>query len=425
MERPMAARDRAPWLLFLGSFLAYWLVGQILNQFHAHDIDNLMFGGDVSRVWHDLTRSDREPTSGIAVSSAHPLFVLLFHPVATVVSRILGGSDLMAALLVCHAAAALGNTFLYLILRRCGVGRSLAIAISIALGLTTAQLMFGSTTETYSFIPAATLGLAYLAMRTDSPFATAPVALLPFALNVALLPYALLAPPVVWLGRMRLRKWSRTVLLFWFAVLILGVGALLYQHVQYAETNFFDRTAQSAYNYYIHKSDVLARMFELAMFFVAFSVVGPKPITYGDAAHQAGFIHNRLSTYSTLGWLVALLWATVLLAASYANLRMLLRIRREHRALVLLCGGWLLGSFGFFFFYGFEMFLPCEFWTSFLLLWVGLGLHTLLVRHRSVRTPLTMIGVSMLALLVVNQAWFLLLFVRNYYDGPLLSLVMP
>ncbi len=425
LERPLAVRDRAAWLLFFGSLVAYWAIGQIFHQFHAHELDNLLFGGDVSRVWHDLTRSHREPTSGIAVSSAHPLFVLFFHPLTALLARVLGGADLMAALLVCHSSAALGNVFLYLLLRRSGIHPPTALATAIAFGLTTAQLIFGSTTETYSFVPAVTLGLAYLALRTSSPLLTAPAALLPFALNLTLLPYTLFSAPVVWLGRVRWRRWVPTVLGFWLLVLGLGLGALLYQHVHYADTNFFSRTAHSAYDFYLHKPELKQRVFALGMFFLAFSVVGPKPVTWDDAARQAGFVHDRLSTYWTLGWVVVVLWASLWVAASYGNVRTLFRVPRQRRAIVVLCAGWLLGSFGFFFFYGYELFLPSEFWTPFLLLWLGLGLHALRTRYPAVRRPLTAIGVLALALLVVNQGRFLLLFVRNYYDGPLLLLSGP
>lgn len=426
LDRPVVARDRAVWWIFFGSLALYWTIGQIFHQFHAHDVDNLLFGGDTSRVWSDLTRSHRQPTSGIAVSSAHPLFVVFFHPLAALLSRVLGGADLLAALLICHAAAALGNVFLYALLRRCQVERPWAIAVTVAFAGSTAQLVFGSTTETYSFIPAATLGLACLALRTRSVLLTSPVALLPFALNLTLLPYTLLCVPTVWLGRMRLRRWLPSVLGFWLLVVALGVGALLYQHVQYAETNFFNRAGFSAYDFYLHKPAFKDRLFELGAHFFGFSVLAGKPMVYeGDASREAGFIHNEYFTYSTVGWIAVAIWALLWLTASYGNLRAFLRTDGERRALLALCLGWLVGSFGFFCFYGWELFLPSEYWTAFLLLWVGLGLDGLLRIHPRVRRPLAVVGLVGLALLAANQSRFLILFIRNYYDGPLLLLAGP
>jgi len=414
LDRPVVARDRAVWWLFFGSLALYWTIGQIFHQFHAHDVDNLLFGGDTSRVWADLTRSHRQPTSGIAVSSAHPLFVFFFHPVTSLLARILGGADLLAALLVCHTVAALGNVFLYLLLRRCDLARAWAIAVTLAFAMSTAQLIFGSTTETYTFIPAATLGLAWMALNTRSILLTAPVALLPFAINLTLLPYTLLCAPVLWLGRMKLRRWAPAVLGFWVAVLVFGGAALLYQHVHYAETNFFSWSRFSAYDYYIRKPVFKDRLLELGIHFFGFSVLAGKPMVYeGDASREAGFVSNEYSTYSTVGWIAVALWALVWLSATYGNLRTLFRISRERRALLTLCAGWLVGTFGLFLFYGWELFLPSEYWTAFLLLWVGLGLHALMTAHPALRRPLTIIGVVAIALLAMNQARFLMLFVAG------------
>lgn len=426
LDRPVVARDRAVAWLFFGSLVLYWTIGQILHQFHAHDVDNLMFGGDTSRVWGDLTRSHRQPTSGIAVSSAHPLFVFFFHPLASLFARILGGADLLAALILCHTAAALGNVFLYLILRRCQVDRALAVAATVAFAGSTAQLVFGSTTETYSFIPAATLGLLFLALHTRSVLLTSPAALLPFALNLTLLPYTLFCVPTVWLGRMRLRRWLPSVLGFWTLVLALGLGALLYQHVQYAETNFFSRAGFSAYDFYIHKPAFKDRLFELGVHFFGFAVLAGKPMVYeGDASREAGFIHNEYFTYSAVGWIAVAIWALLWLSATYGNLRSVLRSSGERRAVLALCLGWLVGSFGFFCFYGWELFLPSEYWTAFLLLWVGLGLHAFLTVHPRARRPLAILGLVGIALLAANQSRFFMLFIRNYYDGPLLMLAGP
>lgn len=426
IERPVVARDRAVAWLFLGSLALYWTIGQIFHQFHAHELDNLLFGGDTARVWADLTRSHRQHTSGIAVSSAHPLFIFFFHPPAALLARILAGADLLAALLICHSVAALGNVFLYLILRRCEVARGLAIATTIAFAGSTAQLVFGSTTETYTFIPAATLGLAWLALHTRSVWLASPFALLPFAINLTLLPYTLLCVPTVWFGRMRLRRWAPAVLGFWALVLVLGLGALLYQHVHYAETNFFDWGAFTAYDFYVHKPVFKERVIELGVHFFGFSVLGGKPMAHeGDAAREAGFIHNEYFTYSTVGWIAVAIWALLWLSASYGNLRGFLRSSGERRAVTVLCLGWLLGSFGLFCFYGWELFLPSEYWTAFLFLWVGLGLHALVSIHPHVRRPLAILGLIGIALLAANQGRFLMLLIRNYYDGPLFSLTRP
>lgn len=423
LDRPVVARDRARFWVFFASLALYWLVGQILHQFRAHDVDNLLFGGDISRVWSDLARSHRQPTSGIAVSSAHPLFVFFLHPVASLLSRILGGADLMASLILCHVAAALGNLFLYMLLRRGQVSRPMAVAVTVAAGLSTAQLIFGSTTETYSFIPAATLGLALLAVHTRSVLPTAAVALLPFALNLTLLPYTLFCAPVVWLGRLRFRRWLPRVLGFWLAVVVLGLAALLYQHVQYPETNFFDPGKWAGYyEGYVHKPVLKDRTVELGAHFFGFSVVGPKPHFFNDSSRQAFFVHNEVASYSTLGWIVVGLWALLWLSATYANLRSAWRMGRERLALVVLSGGWVLGSYGFFLFYGCELFLPAEYWTVFLLLWLGQGLGALVTLHPSTRRALAGTGLLALALFAANQAHFVWTFVRNYYDGPLLLL---
>jgi hypothetical protein len=250
-----------------------------------------------------------------------------------------------------------------------------------------------------------------------------PFALLPFAINLTLLPYTLFCVPTVWLGRMRLRRWAPAALRFWFLVVLLGAGALLYQHVHYAETNFFNWGSFAAYDFYVRKPDFKARLIELGVHFFGMSVLAGRPMAYeGDANREAGFVYNEYSTYSTVGWIAVAIWALVWLSASYGNLRSVLRADGERRAVLALCLGWLVGSFGLFCFYGWELFLPSEYWTAFLLLWTGLGLHAVMTLHPRMRRPLAVVGLLGLALLAATQVRFFSLFIRNYYDGPLLML---
>jgi hypothetical protein len=426
LERPVAERDLTPVWLFVGPLALYWLVGQLFHEFQLHGINNYLFSADNDRAFRDLVLAHRQPASGYSASAAHPLYVLLLHPIGSVLSRALGRSDLMAGLLICHVAAALGNVFLYRLLRRAGAGKALATGAAVVFALSTTQVAFGSIIETYSFVAAATLGLALLALRSTSPLLIAPAALFPFALNLTLAPYSLLCAPVVWLGRLRLARWARVTLVFLVVTVALGFGALLLQHLRYPETNFFNKDAyQGYYVDYVHVPKTAEwfrnRVHELVVSFAAFAVVAPRPFLIPGHDRTTTFEWDTLSTYSPLGWVVAIAWCALLLAATFANLRWLPRATRERRALLALCAGWMAGAFGLFFVFGHLMMLHAAFWTAHLVLWVGLGLDTLVknVRlHRHARP----IAIALVVLFALGQAQFVMTLVRNYHSGPLLTL---
>jgi hypothetical protein len=432
LERPLAPRDTIPRWLFVGSFLLYLLVGQILQQFHAHDVDNYIFGADTHRAMTDLVQSHRQPSSGFAVSSAHPLFVLLLNPVAAVLARLLGGADLLAGLLLTHAAAATANVLLYVLLRRSGSPRALAAAMALVFALSTTQLLFGSIVETYSFIPVATLGLAWIATNSSSPWVTAPFALVPFGLNVTLAPYSLFCPPLLWLFRLRFGRWLRTTVAFLLGVSALAFVALLLQHYLYPDTNFFNRNAYHGYyDAYVHTPKTAKgfaiRMHELSENFFAFCMVAPRPVLLPGPARQSSFVFDKASTYSNIGWIVAIAWGIVVLAATTANVLTFRRQNARRRALLALSAGWLAGTFGLFTFYGVELMLPSEYWVAHLVLWVGLGvdvlcqwLQTRKVERHLVVAPALAVCAALLVLFGLAQAGFVNLLVRNYYHGPLL-----
>ena len=428
VERPLTRRDRSGWYLFALAFAVYWLIGEFVAEFHGHDVYDSFFNADCPRVLADMTRAQHgPPTLSFFAAAGHPLFVLITNPIAASLSRLLDRSESLAALLVCHAACALSVTLFHSILKRLELARGVAWCFSLVYLLSTSHLVFGSLVETFSFVPLALMLSVWLPLRGASVLANALSGLFAFGVIVVLAPYALLAPLLAWSQRLSFARFFARVGSYWATLGLLAALAFYAQQRLYPHVNPFDTSSQHAYDGYIEIPKSVRALSQrgrrlLAHVFL-YNVIAPKPILH-EPRDLTTFMWNEgepAPRFARVGVPLAFVWIGAVLVASYRNIRRLLVLGRDTRAVVLLSGGWLVGTSGVFLCFGDDLLLFSTIWTAHLLLWVAIGLAAD-VHWTPKRCKWLLCAGVFVALLAANNANFVRLMLRNYSNKPLITL---
>ncbi len=346
LERPLKPSDPNPKRLFFLAFAVYWLIGECIAEFHGHAQFDWFFNSDVPRVVGDMT----ETVSRLGCNSApaHPLFALI-SLIAAPLSRFLNGSDLLAALMLSHAASALSVSLFYAILRRLAVQRWFSMCAALVYLLATSNLVFGSIPETFSFIPCALMLSLWVALTSSKPLPNAACGVFSLALNSALIPHALFASLVIWTQRSTFWQWLLRSSRYVLCLLALAAAAFYLQNRLYPEKNPLDPSVRNGYVGYsqIPKTAhaVSQRGQRLLAHMIAFDIVAPKPILRQPSKITTFMWEENepVPTYWPIGKFVIAAWLVAFAFASYSNVRRLLRVRPEVRAVIMLCAGWLFG----------------------------------------------------------------------------------
>ena len=424
LERPIAPRDPTPKRLFLLAFAVYWTIGEFIAEVHGHDHFDWFFNADVPRVVWDMTKTFYHAGSGAAV--AHPLFVLL-NLIAAPLARILDRSDLLAALALSHAASALGVSLFYAVLRKLAVPRWFSLSASLVYLLATSNLVFGSIPETFSFIPCALLLSIWVALSSNKPMSNAGCGVFSLALNIALLPHALFAAIVIWTQRSTFWQWCVRSARYWVCFAALAATTFYLQHRLYPEMNPLDPGTRAAYEGYSEipkTADALSKRGKrLLAHMVAFNIVAPRPLLR-EPSKITTFMWEEseaMPAYSLLGKSVVAAWLVAFAFASYSNVRRLLQVRPEVRAVTILCGGWLFGVALLFLCFGDDLLLYSECWMAHVALWVALGLGA----ERQwilARRAWPVLAAIFVLLLAINNAQFVRNMLHHYQTRPLIDL---
>jgi len=426
LARGESAADNRARYVFAASFCCYYLIGQIIHEFDGHAAWNYFFNADPPRVTSDLTQAHRAAVS-VNTSAAHPFVVVLLNPIGAGLARMLGGANLLAALLMSHAGAALANVCIYRLLRELAVRVEVALGATIVHACATPQLVFGSIPETASF---ASLGIAlslWLTVRTQGVVRPALAHVFAYGMNGALLPHALLAAPVLWAGREPFRRWSWRCVAFWACTALAVALLFALQRRHYPGINLFAERGYLAYEGYVGPGTWPAlrhRAERLLPHLFWFCVVAPVPLLTDAPDLISTFMweqKQRIASYRGPGAVAVSLW-TVLLLGACANLRPWGALPPAHRSFVVLTAGWYVGVCALFSVFGDDLLLYSFLWTSHLVVFVALGVERAADRvardgSRGIPRRWRCAGRLLLLVLVANQLDFVRRLVGHYL-GP-------
>lgn len=383
LERPVVPSDRTARRLALAAFVVYFFVGWKIEATGTFKANDVFFNADCDRVFAAVFHPDQKSPS-YAVGSGHPLVGLIFGPVVALSDFVFRGAEDLPVRLLCHAAAACAVALGYGVLRVFGAPRWLATWGAAVYAISCSQLVLGSIIEIYAFVALAVAASLLVAARSDGLLRNALLGNATFGLNVALAPHALLMPPVLWLGRMPLRRWLGRTLLFVVGTACLAVVFAKLQELVYPGTGFFfKKDALADYGPWWSvpntRAAALHRAARVVPHFFAFDVVAPVPLYSEDSKRMTSFMleaKDLVARYDGFGGVVAGVWIASLLVATFYNVRGLFRGDRAVRARVVLLGGWLLGTFGLFMVFGDDVLLYSPMWTLHFIVWIVLGLST-------------------------------------------------
>jgi hypothetical protein len=421
--RPLRQRDRIPAVLFATGFIIYYSIGHLIGRFDGFDgfrYFNLFFNADPPRVVLDVANAGHSlPT--IAASAAHPLLVILTNPLGGILARICD-SSVQATLLMCHVAAALAVVYLYLLLRELSVQAWLATAGALGYVLSTTSLILGSIPETASFASFAIAAALWLSVRARGLVRLAAANVAMFGFNAALLPHALLATPVLWVGSFAPRRWFTRVAALWLLSAALCVSLYLLQRHLHPSINMFHPWGYQVYDNFVAApqtaADLAYRWACVGRHFFAFSMVAAEPFVTEPPQWTTTFMwHARQAIASYRHWLGIVtvgLWLVLVSAAAGAHVWHWGSMSARQRAMVVLVVTWMLGAAGFFTFFGDDLLLFSFFWMLHLTVFVTLGLSVWIARAGvSEGLPKIAAGVFLIAL-AIHQGTFVAQMLHYY-----------
>jgi hypothetical protein len=327
-------------------------------------LDGIWFQADPVRVLGDMT--DR--FGNHYRIKVHPLFVLLTHPLVTVLRALTGASALTASRLVIAFFAGIWIVLVFSLLRALGCRRLDATIFAVLGAVSASALFWTGLTETY-LLGSISVLLALLAVQLTSrqkslwiPLASA------FSLSVTVTNWmaGLLATAVSF-------SWKRACLLvataFCLVVILWGV-----QKFFYPQCPFF--LSQSEEKSYINNPLSGGPVTSIKAF-VFNTMVMPRIRPFEDMKSKwrwCGYItvqHDRPGAGSRLGTAAAALWAVLLAIGLWG-----LVSAREHLKLRLVLGGTLLGQMALHSIYGEETFLYSLHFAPLLLAVAAMGIQT-------------------------------------------------
>ena len=411
MSGRAARTDFRPALvLFLGFFTLYAACGIALQREAPRAFAYLdqLFDADVPSRIIDLTRLSGPHHR----TQYHPLFVLLLNPLgvaAKAVLRALGAEQAgrLAAVLMCGASGALGVAAFFALLRRSGLAVTAAFPWALVFGLSASQLFFSVFPESWVF---STVALLVLFAIDGGPLARVSAGVFAFGMAVTNLAAVALARAQTLPGVRPPARALRSLALHVVLVLATAGALSLLQTAVYPGTAPFwgvgglERDDRLSFVWPRHPRDLVARVTDLGVYFVAWNLASPRTVVHNDgsrtvvdfppvspsAFRPAGLAHGFL-------WGALLAWAIVRAASTGAW--------RQARFVVL--GLWTLILVALHAVFGTSLFLYTGQWT-----FAVLGMAALLLDPgKGERGPRALLPAALIALallqVVTNAALFL------------------
>ncbi|OQX65383.1 MAG: hypothetical protein B6I38_04430 [Anaerolineaceae bacterium 4572_5.1] len=386
-------------------FAAYFILSSALNQLHF-GTDDIFFDADAVAWRTRLTTHALEDPYWRAI---HPLALLLFRPVISLIAILFKGNTLYAASFVVSLAGASCLFLTWIFVKKATNNKSYALLISTLLGVTSANLVFSALIETYIF-SALTLILFFVFLQHEkwSLSALVPIGVATFGITVSNI-----AQTVIGLFVMRLNL--KLVMRYIIFVLALGIVLSQAHNIIYSNPNpFFFVPSRVLYeNRHINKITP-RRAVVVAREAVLYNVVAPEPLAFTEGLPTPKFwfykriiirkqpMRDNLSEYeSIIGTVTAWFWMLLLFLSGIFFLRNFFLKSPKTKMLIalLLCIAF---NLTLHLTYGKEIFLYSSGWTYAIILFMALSWHEL-AKFKWFRTVLAVF----LLLLMINNTQFI------------------
>jgi hypothetical protein len=398
-------------LLAVIFFIVYWVLASIFNRVDFNN-NNVFFAADTHQWQLRIASADGYLMEMRAI---HPLAFLILRPMVFAIS-FLSGSDLFHSALFLLSLTASSGVFLAWVFIKRAVGNAkYAFLFASLLGISTAQLMFNTVTETYIF-SGFLLILFFVLLQKQSSF----IWLVLSGVGVFGITISNLVQSVIGLFLSDLK--IKRALLFAVSVVAIGAGLSFVNRAIYQNSGLFFRPADYGVEsqHYLEIGDAagwLARARLVGSDMFLFSVVAPKPflqIYHRDDDHSEFPKFNfkqaeRLSQFAGTGKIAVWVWLGIFFAAVISFSRSLWQERFTFlNRLGLAFLGCLAFNFVFHLIYGFEPFLYSADWTYALVFFAAIGLRPL-AEDKWMQIALLIL----LALLTLNNLSFLYLLMNG------------
>lgn len=367
-------------LLALPFFAAYFSIGLKLNPANMDTVDNFLDADNTS--W--MIRIAQAGGAALEMRGPHPFAYLLFRPFGFLLN-LFTHNFALSAIALNALAGALCVFLVWLYIRRQAENQVYALLAGSFLGLSTAQLFFGSVVETYIFSALALLLFFVLLQNAEVPFGKLVGAgVITFGITFTNFVQALIGFAV---ARPRLKEIARFVAL----TLSLSVALSLLQAAWYPSSKLFflptDAQAEGEYVSLFFQDSAwraVGRVVLLIRTVFLYTIVAPKPYVFiedvGGTFPRFNFFKIVPGTfsyaaYSDLGKWLILVWGLALALSMFFFLRDFIRTRKfDIRLALLLC---VLFNFALHLIYGYEPFLYAPDWAYALILFVVISLQPL------------------------------------------------
>jgi hypothetical protein len=344
-------------VLFLLFFCLYLKLGTSLGATGVFPHDDAIFQADTGRALGDLT----DPGADHYRTKVHPLFVLFFNPLGSLL-RHLTGSPILAGLILVSAAGALAVVVAHGLFTRIGLDAVLSVACALLVGFSTSHLVFASLPDTFIFTALALGICTWLAVAHPGRLR----AFVPAAVFATGITSTNLGPAFLLFAAGR-RAGLRACAVFLAAVLAVTVALSLTQKAAYPSSNlFFVPEAVHEDLGYVFRpgsgSEALTRGARVLGHVAVYDLIAPKrALVKGGRREVPGvtFQQRRPGWFRGTGWAALAL----LLALYAAGLYAALRYRLFGNPLLQGIGLGLLFLAGLHYFYGDDLFLYSCSWT--------------------------------------------------------------
>lgn len=364
-------------LLALVFFCIYTYIGLKINIPGIDTVDNFFDADNTS--W--IARIAGPGGGGYEMRGPHPFAFFIFRPLGWMLT-LLTNDFFLSAVLINTFAGGLVVFFTWVFINNETKNRNYAVLMAGLLGLSTAQIIFGSVVESYIFSAASLVGFfIVIQLRKNSMALLVLVSLITFGITLTNFVQNTI-------GFILIRPRWREILRFVAVTVSAGIVLSLMHAAWYPSTRLFflpsEAQAEKEFTYSIFTEDpwrAVGRVQLILRTIFLYSVIAPKPYVFveevGGTFPRFNFFKIipgtfSFSSYDGLGNAIILVWAILLFASGMIFIRSLLKTRKADICLAfVLC---IIFNFILHLNYGYEPFLYSPDWTYALVLFVALSL---------------------------------------------------
>jgi hypothetical protein len=405
-------------MAFWGLYAALGLALASTTVFNYMDV---LFGTDVERVVYDLTALG----SDHAYTTVHPLFVLFFNPIGFLLAAVLS-SKITAAVAINSFFGGLCVAGAHAFFRNAGLKEFHAVAFSVALGLSSAHLFFGSVPETWTFTAFSLIVLFLLSVLRPGRLAWFVPA---GVFSLGILPTNFFQGLIVYFSSLWRRSAFGVTLkkLAAFAASVLLAGAALsyLQRGLYPSSRLFflPGSWRDSLTWYLWRlgepAEVVIRALRLIGYYFLFNIFAPgldvTTVTSGKALiPDIPHVSFDIGSGGVLFFACSAMWLALVVLALYAYVRWF-RNRPPVLDGLVLCG---IFNFVLFTYYGSgELFIYTPAWTFLVLAWLALSLRPMLSARRKIGRVVNALVVALPLLELVTNLLFFRKIIAVYKTG--------